>query len=163
MSFATILSQKAKMIGSKKSNQSEFYDLVMKIYQNFGAAFDTRESFRNVLGSRKETALTEGNLHGLYDDSIWVVWIGKNEIKHATEYKASTEPNYRYVKRGIDGKDANKDKKLDIGRLPLGIYTYKSVMEHSKRLKADVFKMKQAYRIERDINRDGNFNEEDIK
>lgn len=137
--------------------------MAARIYQFYGVSFNTTVNYRNVLGSRKETAVSKDNELGSYDDAIWVFWLDKKNVKHSVKYRANTEPCYKYEKRGTDGQDADGDKKNDLGRLPLGVYTYKSAMEFSDRLKRDVFKMKKEYRVERDINHDGFFNAEDVK
>lgn len=142
------------------SDEINFYDTASQLYQQMGAIFDTTPDYRNVLGLRKFTPVTKENKKGLYDDSIWSLWISKKGIKHATEYESNTEPSYWYF--GTDGQHANDDKKLDLGRLPTGVYKYSTVMVSRDKL-GMVFRLTQEQRVERDINHDGNFDEADVK
>ena len=174
MKLATLFNLQAATVTPRQRDESYFYDTASQLYSQVGAPFTTVPHYRNALGVRTETPVTKENLHGIYDDSIWLLSLDGEGVKHANQYRANTEPNYRYELRGTDGQNANPvikgqpanpnlDNKRDLGRLPLGIYRYNVAMEPSRQLKRDVFKMMQPYSVERDINHDGYFNDEDLK
>lgn len=152
-------------------DESYAYDQCKDAYSQSGATFETQIGWRNVIGFRKFTPMTKDVRPGVYDDMIIVAWLenvkqrdGTVETKkRCVKYPANTDPNYRYLERGTDGKDANKDGKLDIGLLPSGIYIYSTTKGWSDTLNKLVFRMQKKNRVWRDINRDGYFNEEDEK
>jgi hypothetical protein len=143
-------------------SEEYFYNVVNGIYVQMGALFDTTANYRNVLGIRKVTLSIKGlNEKGVYDDRIWVVWLDKAGVKHATEYEANTEPMYRYEKKD-QGNDANEDGKNDLGRLRQGVYKYFAYLQWSKQLGRLAFKLTEAQWADRDINEDGYFDENDL-
>lgn len=146
-----------------KEYEAKIYDFCRQTFTRKGVNFETVSEQRNVLGIRTETPVTKANYHGSYDDYIWVVHIDKKGVKYSNGYNANTESNYRYVERGTDGADANKDGKRDIGRLTYGAYKYSTTMWYSSGVKQNVFKLESSQRIERDINKDGKFDSADEK
>ena len=143
--------------------EAKIYDFCKQTFTRKGILFETTPGWRNVLGIRAETLVNKENYHGSYDDYIWVLHIDKEGIKYSNGYDANTEPNYRYVERGTDGADANNDGKKDIGRLPYGAYQYSTSTWYSSGVKQNVFRLLESQTIERDINRDGNFDDADTK
>ncbi len=155
-------------------DEAYFYNTANQLFNQMRATFDTTPNYRNVLGLRKFTPVTKEYNKGLYDDSIWVLWVGRDKVKHATEYEGNTEPSYWYF--GKDGQNANPLVKVvkgqpvnpnlddikDLGRLPTGVYRYSTIMLPSEQLGMH-FRLTQSQRIERDINHDGDFTDEDVK
>lgn len=138
-------------------NESQKYDHYEGWYKCH-ADLDTTPGYVSVLGLRKETNTNANEGNGLYDDRIVVLWKDRNGTKHVREFDATTEPSARY--EGRDGMDANGDKKLDLGRLADGAYTYRLRIEQHSRL-GQVFRMTQSVNVERDTNHDGLFNDQD--
>lgn len=160
MSLARLFNLRPTGLILNDRDEAYFYNTANEIFGQMKAIFDTTPNYRNVLGIREFTPVTKENKKGLYNDPIWVLWITKNGTKRATEYQANTEPSHWFF--GTEGQDANNDGKKDLGRLPVGVYKYSTIMESRKKL-GMVFQLKQKQWIERDINHDGDFTEEDIK
>lgn len=95
----------------KREYEAKIYDFCQQTFARKGVIFENSVGWRNVLGIRAETPVSKDNLHGSYDDYIWVSHIDKNGIKYSNGYDSNTDPNYRYVQRGTDGADADGDGK----------------------------------------------------
>lgn len=158
MSIAALASRQSAT--NQRKDEAAFYDEAKTHYENIGATFDTTANYRNVLAVRVQTPISQANRLGLYDDFIWVLWISGDDTKHATQYEANTEPSKWY--EGRDGQDGDNDGRLDLGRLPSGIYKYSTTTVARTGL-GNVFRLTAAQRVERDINHDGYFTEADTE
>lgn len=160
-------------VGRLVADDSYAYDQVKLGYSSVsGAVFETTVEWRNVAAIRNFTPLNKDVRGGIYDDIMLIVWLEKifnpntrtsDTKKRCIKLSMNTDPNYRYLERGTDGKDADKDGKPDIGMLPPGAYRYLTVKGWSSTLKKYVFRMQGINNVLRDINRDGYFDEKDTK
>jgi hypothetical protein len=134
------------------------YDLYTRYFTAKGKRIDAIPEHVTVLGLRHQTNTRANNKRGLYDDRIVVLWTTAAGDKKVLEFEANTEPSAKF--ENTYGGDADRDGRLDLGRLPEGTYTYSSRPESHKLGK--VFRTTHTdIVLERDSNHDGNFTKED--
>lgn len=125
---------------------------------------------RVVLGLRKTTNTQANHGRGIYDDLFVVLWKDSTS-QHAPTFVGNTEPSAVYEHRIVPGTnhtyggDANLDRVFDLGRIPDGVYTFKKDFKERFGKKQDgknnIFLPTKGMTVERDINHDGKFDEED--
>lgn len=120
---------------------------------------------RVILGLRVPTNTRVNQGAGAYDDRF-VVLQQVGNAKSAIEFEGNTEPSSRYERgyknagKKIEGKDADGDKKEDLGRLRPGAYQYHVETGHSTF--GNVLRSVSEIEVERDTSHDGYFDDRDV-
>jgi hypothetical protein len=157
---------------AKASITENLYEKMSILYREHGIIFDTRTEYRNVLGIRAFTPLTEKNSKGLYDDIISVAYSTKKGARLIyLPFSANLDPSYQYSSEGAKAKkkigyDVDEDGKPELGMLPTGFYKYHATSSTHKLL-GEIFRPKTdnkaGFRVHRDVNHDGYFTDADEK
>lgn len=117
-----------------------------------GGKFRTGPGRMNLLGIRTPTNSKTNGGQGRYDDKLVAIWTDRSGKPHVREYKYNTEP--AAAMRAYSA-DVSGDGVADQGRIPTGFYDYGvSSWKNGFCLRA-----KGDFRVERDMNHDGNFTE----
>jgi hypothetical protein len=122
---------------------------------------------RIILGVRHVSDIKANGGLGEYDDQFVVMWYD-GPVGKAMKFDGSTDPSGYYEDAGSGasssggaavGADADGDGRLDIGRIASGVYLYRRGT--SKKLGDRVLRPVNPVKIERDVNHDGVFDEQD--
>lgn len=126
------------------------------------AISDLEVGKRVILGLRVTTSSRAASGGGTYDDRI-IVLHNNAGVKTAREFAGNTDPSSRYEDgyehaRKSLGEDANSDGRLDLGRMPEGVYEFRKERSGTY---GNILRPTSAIIAERDTNHDGAFNASD--
>ncbi|MCB9640652.1 MAG: peptidoglycan-binding protein [Myxococcales bacterium] len=139
---------------NRLTTEAQRFDYLKALAEANGGKINNSPNKRNIISLRRQTDTDVNGGRGRYDDKTFVMWTDSSGKKHVKEYDSNTEPSAQY--RGSIGVDANRDGRLDQGRLPAGYYEF--TKGYSSKL-GNVLRPTRATNAERDTNQDGLFND----
>lgn len=187
MSFAKFLfnAVKAGSLSENSDDNVNWHEKIAIIYNEKGAAFETRPEWRNVMAIRSFTTVSKNSQRGVFDNAIIIAWSSNNgETLNWRGFSANTDPSFQYMQgrndgvrkdlvrpgKSDEGLDADGDGRKDLGMLPPGAYQYNiTPSAAANTVLGLVFKPVRdqnnpsGLRVFRDIDRDGQFTDADEK
>jgi predicted chitinase len=145
---------KASAVKAIPKSEAGQYDYYSDVIDRSGGRFRTGPEQRNILSFRTQTSTKANAGQGRYDDTTVMLWKDAGGHKHVRTYHSNTEPTSHY--EGTYGQDANRDGRLDLGRIPAGTYDY--ARSYSSKL-GNVLRPTSDFNVQRDTNHDGTFND----
>ncbi|WP_278266214.1 hypothetical protein [Nocardia sp. AG03] len=145
------------------------YDYYKSLIQRNNGLFDDGPGKKNMVAIRHPTNTNKNGGKGEYDDSAFLLWIDEGGTKHVSQYQVNTDPSSQYLPGSDDPDDrtvidVNGDGIRELGRLPVGSYTYYHqwfMNKHNSVGDGNVFKMREGALApaQYDSDHDGRFDE----
>jgi hypothetical protein len=154
------------MLDTSGMAESEKFAVYCELIGNPAVREELDAGLRVIVGLRVATPTTANEGRGIYDDRFVVLQRTKID-ESAREFTGNTDPSgwYEDVGGGLTatgrpamGVDADRDGRLDLGRIPAGCYRYRK--SQSKKF-GDVLRSAEPIHAERDTNHDGVFDTSD--
>jgi hypothetical protein len=150
-----------------EAEDHEYYEKILRENADDNALADFDGGSRVILGLRKVDSTAANDGRGIYNDRF-VVLRREDVGCSALVFAGNTDPSSFYEDvadgrsgsgRAAEGKDADGDGRLDLGRVPAGSHQYRR--GNSTKFGDRILRSVRPIHAERDVNHDGVFDESD--